>query len=278
MACDRFNNDRPTTMKRRHHGLLIAAVLGVVLAGGLSPAIAQDGPNPKGGDAPRQPQSPRGEHRQRDGEGGGGGGGGPRRPSAEEWKAIEEFASQHSPNRLAFLKSTADQNTREYRFAQGFIVARYRGLEAMRESEPDLYAKRVDALELEDRIFGQVQKGAAAADAPKEQKDALREDMVKWVALNLEEREERIARMAAMLDDQRQKLESDKADQEQLVDRKMSDVERDGIKGLMPDGAKKFFDGQRGGDHPRPPEGGGERPPGGGPPPPPQGEPRPPMP
>jgi hypothetical protein len=155
-------------------------------------------------------------------------------PSDEEWKLVEAFAAEYSPNRLAVLNKMRDAHEPGYRIAQAFLVSRYRATASMKEHDPDLYAARVEGVKLEDSVFGAVEAGDGAADAPAEKKAALRENVTKLVASNLQERERRIARMAEILADQKRQLDADKANQEQLVDDKMNDIQRDGVKSLMP--------------------------------------------
>jgi hypothetical protein len=155
-------------------------------------------------------------------------------PSEEEWKLVEAFAALYSPNRLALLNKMRDSHEPGYRMAQGFLVSRYRAIASMKEHDPDLYTARVEGLKLEDSVFGAVEAGDGAADAPADKKAALREDVTKLVASNLAERERRIKRMEEILADQEKQLETDKIRQDQLVDEKMKDIERDGVKSLMP--------------------------------------------
>jgi hypothetical protein len=155
-------------------------------------------------------------------------------PSDEEWKLVEAFAQEYSPNRLALLNKMRDAHEPGYRLAQGFLVSRYRAIASMKDHDPDLYAARVEGLKLEDSVFGAVEAGDGAPDAPADKKAALRENVKKLVASNLAERERRITRMQEILADQKNQLEADKTRQDQLVDEKMKDIERDGVKSLMP--------------------------------------------
>jgi hypothetical protein len=164
-------------------------------------------------------------------------------PTPEELKAVERFAEAHLPNRFKAL-GKLDATSMEYKWALGYLVGRYRSLENTRENDQGLYEQRLQTLKVEDSIFGQVAEGAAGPEAPQEKRAILRQDIARWVALNLQEREQRIERMGALLDEQRAKLEADRNDQEALVDRKMADVERNGIRGLLPDGFRRSFEGR----------------------------------
>jgi len=229
----------------KHSSLIPLTAAAVVLSlWPVSFSNAQDNPP---GDGPRRelreqgggPGIDRGDRGDR------GGRGGMRRqvePSAEEWNAIEAFGEKHSPNRLKMLNRLRDEKPDEVRIAKMFLVGRYRSIEASKEHDPELYEVRLEGVELEDRIFGQVEDGAAKPDAPTEKKEALRADMAKWVTMNLNEREQRIERLAESIEEQRRKLEEDKARSDALIDQKMADVERDGIRGLLPEGVRKFMD------------------------------------
>ncbi len=110
---------------------------------------------------------------------------GPMAPSDAEWKVIEAFAEKHSPNRLKMLNKLRDENPRDFRFGQAFLVGRYRSLESTKDHDPDLYAERLENVELGGSNFRSGRGGRAQADAPAEKKDALRADMVKWVQMSL---------------------------------------------------------------------------------------------
>ena len=223
--------------------ILIVAIASVIACSHSHVATAQDGP-------------PRGEQRSeaRDAGGAPGGERGPGRfapPTDEEWQQIEVFAAENSPRRLKRIQMMRESQDPALRGVQGFLVMRYRALQAMKQHDPDLYARRLEGLKVEDKVFGAVEDGAGAATATPEQKQALREDVRKLVTMNLEEREERINRMAEFLEAQRQKLIEDKGREEELTDEKMAQIERDGVRSLMPDRPSRRHDkGRPDGDRP----------------------------
>ncbi|HEV7301204.1 MAG TPA: hypothetical protein VGN72_17695 [Tepidisphaeraceae bacterium] len=209
--------------------LLIIAVASVLLCSHAHLAMAADDGPP--------PSEQRGPKRD-----GGGGPGGERPglgrfspPTDEEWQQIEAFAAENSPRRLTRLQQMRETQDPALRAVQNFLVTRYRALQAMKQHDPDLYARRLEGLKVEDKVFGAVEDGAGAADASPDQKQALREDVRLLVTMNLEEREERINRMAEFLEAQRLKLLEDKGREEELTEEKMAEIERDGVRSLLPD-------------------------------------------
>jgi hypothetical protein len=229
--------------------IILASVVALgILATAVGPLVAEDDVRARrpdrgalrsdvdGGPAPQQ-------------KGGGPDGWGGRRwgapPSEDEWKQIEAFAQEYSPRRLAALNALRDAGDPAYRAAQTFIVVRYRALQQMKEHDPDLYAERLKVLTLEDKVFGAVQDGHGKPDATPEQKEALRADVRELISINLREREQRLERLAKALDDERQKLADDQAREDELTDRKMARIAREGVKALQPDAMRRHDRGDR---------------------------------
>lgn len=196
-------------------------------------------------------------------------------PSEEEWKQVETFAEANSPRRLAALSKLRDATDPAYRGGQMFLTVRYRALQQMKEHDPDLYAERLKAMVVEDKVFGAVEDGHAKPEATADQRDALLADVKQLVAFNLKEREQRLERLAKVLDDERKKLTDDQAREDELADQKMDEIEREGVKALQLEGRggpgrRDGVGRENGGRDGGPPGDRGPRPEGDGPPGPPR--------
>lgn len=147
-------------------------------------------------------------------------GGRPRRNfSEEEWKAAETFYRKHSDKWMdVFEKMDGDRHD----YWRARIVQRYETIQALEENNPELYAIKVNQLEIEDRIFDAKQRlgdaPAKSADAEKIKRE-LRQIVAELVKSRVEERKARISRIEKLLAQERKKLAEDERRQDQMVNR-----------------------------------------------------------
>jgi hypothetical protein len=126
-------------------------------------------------------------------------------------KDIEEariFMRENAPNRWQAVESLPDEGSSLRRNVMGFVVARYRMLQGMKEEDPKLYDIKVKQLRVEDELYGML----ANTNTP-EQRTAMKPELTtaakKLVELTLQEREQRIAKLKDIVTREEQTLASD---------------------------------------------------------------------
>lgn len=233
-----------------------ATLLAVACAGGAMAlsASAQSNPQPQG-QPQAEPQQPSGGDRirVRDGDGrdlrapgqgpgfgsdrgpgGPGPGGGPpmleprpapiETPTAEEWERCEAFSKEYGPKRWAILQ-TLDEDRQQY--IRGMIFWRYRNLERLKNTDPDMYQIHLKRFGIEDEIFGirfpirQEQRYPT-----QEEMSRMKEKAAAWVDVGLEERELRIQRLRDMLKREEDYLSSEKNGREAAIAERMAVIEQ----------------------------------------------------
>jgi hypothetical protein len=227
-------------MKR--NAVLYAALVGLGLTTALPMGVsrAENAPTTKPSHEMRDGSQPKGSMmRLRDGDRPRAGFGGimPAAPTDEEWKQIESFVAENSPNRLKKLQQYQTKNEPGVPMFRTFIATRYRALMAMKEHDPEMYERRLKQFQLEDEIIGQIgasEKGTMS----NEEREAMLENVGKLVEMDLEEREYRIERLQNALSQEQERLQKDRNRQEALVQRKLDDISRSGARALMMDGPR----------------------------------------
>jgi hypothetical protein len=209
--------------------LLAIAIIAPACAARLAPhgEIAQTDPNseqlaawmpvtPSGNPGAVGPVDPRGRGEDR-------GGGEWRRPdmprevSDEEREQIFAFMKEHSPNRFEVLERLPDGHWRRHPMLMR-MAARYRHLQRFREQDESVYKLLVRQFELQDEVFGLTRDGKF--DDP-EIISKLREKVGEMVQLSIQERQKRIEGLERALAQEKQRLEDDKANPEQAIDRQL---------------------------------------------------------
>jgi len=140
----------------------------------------------------------------------------------DEWNQVREFMKTHSPNRLEIYdRITADRGDDRPAsiMIRQRIVMRHRGLEALRQSQPDLYPFMLQQVQIEDQIIGQFRKARSPDADPAQVEQSLAELVKKFVDNSLNERQARLARLKKMLEEEEQRIEKDRASIGQLMDR-----------------------------------------------------------
>jgi hypothetical protein len=178
-----------------------------------APATGRSGRDDDGGDGPprggrREGRWPRGERQN------------PGPPTEEEWREAAASMQALAPNAWArFLDIPEHEPFR--RVYQRRIVDRFQELERLKERNRDQYDGEVEQLRIEDDIFGIAARlREAEGDAAERLKADLRERVERLIDLRISNREMRIARLSKQLDNERRKLEGDKANKPQAVQKK----------------------------------------------------------
>ncbi len=222
---------------RRWGWLAAATAVGVAAGVGRPPAIA-DGP-PVEAAAPSTQPVPSDDAGPRQGRGGGRGeGNGRRRGSAggalaggrlPPGQAIEaergealKFVSQHAPKLYGALQSLPEgdpyRNNLEAKVTQAYV-----NYQRLRPDDPALFDVIVKRVESDDLIFGLAnQVRHASGEAKTRLRQELRQQVKVGLAINLQERKLRLARLERTLKREQDQLAADAADTERLVDARLT--------------------------------------------------------
>ncbi len=145
-------------------------------------------------------------------------------PTAEEWERCEAFSKEFGPQRWAILQ-TLDEERQLY--IRGMVFWRYRNLERLKNSDPDMYQVHLKRFGIEDDIFGirfpirQEQRYPT-----QEEMSRLKEKATALVDVGLEERELRIQRLRDMLKREEDYLTSEKNGREAAIAERLAVIEQ----------------------------------------------------
>ena len=145
-------------------------------------------------------------------------------PTAEEWERCDAFSKEYGPKRWAILQ-TLDEERQQY--IRGMIFWRYRNLERLKNTDPDMYQIHLKRFGIEDEIFGirfpirQEQRYPT-----QEEMSRMKEKAAAWVDVGLEERELRIQRLRDMLKREEDYLNSEKNGREAAIAERMAVIEQ----------------------------------------------------
>lgn len=143
-----------------------------------------------------------------------------RTPTPQEYAEAQAFMQRYSPQRQ---KATDDlpEGEKKERIKQ-FVFLRYRGFQSLAQRDLAGYQQRLAQLAVEDKIFGLVSQWSSATD---EQRKQLREDLraqaAQLVDMDLKERQRKVERLQAELEEQKQDLEHDRGERDALVERRL---------------------------------------------------------
>lgn len=227
--------------------LVASVLLGPVQVLGAQPRASEADP---GQEESRQQvrqqvleSAPAGEQDSGPGRGPGPRGGFWQEPTPEQWERALGFLRQNAPRRLevyerAFAEWREQNPTtqpsdlpRSIRGARARIYWRIRMLQALEERDPPLYELELRLFRLEDEIIGAMSDARRAREAGDEAgasaaADQARQAVQAYAQGVLEQREARIARLRQELAREEQRLEADRANIEQLVERLMERFRR----------------------------------------------------
>lgn len=147
----------------------------------------------------------------------------------KKWSEAQEYMSQHSPRRLAFVQSLSEGPFRDG--IRRYIMGRYRDIQNLSEqNETELHDLVVKRLELEDQAWG-LSVDLAQSENPDEQSRLHKElsDKVRQlVEMGFQERQLRIARLEKAVQREKDKLTAEKERTDEVVAEQLNRWEREG--------------------------------------------------
>lgn len=156
-------------------------------------------------------------------------GGGPdgrwgrQQPTAEEWKDIDAFMQQYSPQRLDMFNAAVTQygaDDKRVQFARGAMAVRYRMLNRLKDENPDVYKKGLEQVTREDEIWGLV-KLVQRDPSDTESREKLATKVRESTELLLQERKARLERIKQNLENEQEQLKKDEDQIGELVERQL---------------------------------------------------------
>lgn len=139
----------------------------------------------------------------------------------EEWQAAAASMRELAPNTWARFEETVHEDEGFRGTFQRLIIDRYQELQRLKERDEKQYEGEVAQLKIEDDIFGIAAKlRGAEGEAAESLKTELRARVGQLIEQRIQNRQRRIDRLAAQLERERRKLESDSANKEAAIQRK----------------------------------------------------------
>lgn len=155
--------------------------------------------------------------------GAGPGGPGPA-PTPAELEEAREYMQENFPRRYEVLTQLPPDAPFRRRL-EGMMVERWRKAQRMKVEQPELYERIVAEQKLMDDAFGLAREIASGKEIAESQ---LREKVAALVERSLAERRERIARIEKQLEEQKQLLQKDESNRQELIDQRVEDIKREG--------------------------------------------------
>ena len=137
-------------------------------------------------------------------------------PSAPEIDDALEFMQENAPNRWQAIQSLPDDGSSLRRNVIGFVVARYRALQGVKEDDPKLYEIKVQELRAEDEVYGLL-SDAGTPELREKMRKHLEGAARKMMELTLAERQQRIVRLKEIVGHQEQSLTQDRQQIDAMV-------------------------------------------------------------
>jgi hypothetical protein len=170
-----------------------------------------------------------------------GGRGGQWQPSDEEWVEMSAFMKQYSPKRWEVYQKLSPDKQQSLRQIVG---RRYRLMQWVRNSDPELYELQKNRWILGDEIFGLTQEVKTSSSDLTRQK--LKEKIGQSVDLGIQERNIRVARWEKMIANERDMIARETRDREEIIHNRMRALrEAGGDLGDEPDATTQESDSPR---------------------------------
>jgi len=145
-------------------------------------------------------------------------------PTEEEWKEVVAFMEKHSPYRLEQIQKFKEINPLRNNL-RSRIWTQYRQMQEQKKDDEKLYDISLKRFELKDQQFHILQQiSKAKGDDRTSLRDELRKNAGELVTLNLQERELRLEKLTQTVEKERQRLDKDQQNREQLVDDQIKQV------------------------------------------------------
>ncbi len=154
-------------------------------------------------------------------------------PSEEDMVEILAFMRVHSPNRVKAMESLPEESAAR-RGVMAFVVARYRALQALKDEDAQLYGLNVKQVEIEDELYGLLAPARAVGDREKI-RERIHDAVKRQIDTNLAERERRLNRLRESLQREERKLDTDRAQIDELTDARTNALVREGTPALRRD-------------------------------------------
>lgn len=148
-------------------------------------------------------------------------------PSAAEIDDALEFMQENAPNRWQAIQSLPDDGSSLRRNVIGFVVARYRALQGVKEDDPKLYEIKVQELRAEDEVYGLL-SDAGTPELREKRRNPLDAAARKMMELTLAERQQRIVRLKEIVGYQEQSLTQDRQQIDAMVTARVEALISDG--------------------------------------------------
>ena len=145
-----------------------------------------------------------------------------------------EFMRENAPNRWQAVQTLPDDGSALQRNVMGFVIARYRMLEGIREEDPKLYETKVQQLRAEDALYGLLSDGSTPQDREKVRGE-LTKTSKRLFELTLAERAQRIERLKQMVEREEQNLASDQKQMDTMVSARVDALITEGQAALRKD-------------------------------------------
>jgi len=153
------------------------------------------------------------------------GGRGGWRPNPEEWNEISGFMKQYCPKRWEVYQKLPPDKQEPL---QLIVSRRWRLMQWVKNSDPELYDLQRDRWRTEDEIFGLTQDlKAASSSAETPVRKKLHDKIGELVDLRIKERNMRVARWEKMIAQERELIARETRDREEIVRNRMRVAERD---------------------------------------------------
>jgi len=140
-----------------------------------------------------------------------------------EFKEAYEFFEKFSPKRTAAFNGMEDDHKARFK---PLIVARYYEWKWLGKDNPELRGIKEKQIRVEDAIFG-IKLSLHDVEDPSERtklEKELKEKVEELVQARMDEREQRLKRLAELVKEERKKLEKDREEKSELVERKYKEI------------------------------------------------------
>lgn len=142
-----------------------------------------------------------------------------------DWQAASDLARENSPNRWMLYEQLPDTAPAKERIRNA-ILRRYQMLQAMGDSQKDVYDLAVTRMKLEDEAWavGRDIRAAEALDKQTDLRDKLRQIVQTLVDRHFDERKTRIDRLKQAVAQEEQRLAEDQGHKDLMIDRQMRSI------------------------------------------------------
>ena len=137
--------------------------------------------------------------------------------------------ADNAPNRWNSMQDLPDDMRRN---VLNFIVARYRGLQQIKDSDPELYQTKLNQFRTEDDIYGLV--SVRGQEQREKSRDQIEAKVRKFIELNIAERTYRLERLKKQVSEEEARLVSDRGVVDEQVKRRTDTLISEGDRRSAP--------------------------------------------